>query len=76
MTDNNYFLTVTLDRFEGKEAILIADSGEKFNWPIKNLPTDSKEGDQLRLVLFNTASEKEEREKIAKTLLNEILKGE
>ncbi len=70
------YLKVTLDRFEGKDAILISESGQQFNWPLKNLPDDAKEGDQFHLILANSESEKEEKEKKAKALLNEILKNE
>ena len=63
-----------IDRFEGKFAIIAFDDGQSLKWPIKNLPEDSEEGMAVRLKLSTSRTETEEREKIAKTLLNEILK--
>jgi len=69
-----YFIKAVIDRFEGKQAILRIEDGQELIWPIKNLPEDAIEGSSVRLVLRTSRTDEEEREKLAKTLLNEILK--
>jgi hypothetical protein len=71
-----YFIKAVIDRFEGKNAVLRTEDGQELIWPIKNLPEDATEGSSIRLVLSTSITDKEEREKLAKTLLNEILKKE
>jgi hypothetical protein len=72
----SYFVRATVDRFEGKHAILKTDDKQEIKWLIKNLPDDIKEGSLVRLVVSTNRTEQVEREKLAKTLLNDILKGE
>jgi len=69
-----YYLSGTIDRFEGKIAIIKTDDGQEIKWPINNLPDDAEEGASVRLNLCTSKSDEEEREKIAKSMLNEILK--
>lgn len=71
--DTSYFVKGTVDRFEGIQAIVKTDDGQELNWPIKNLPEDAKKGAPLRLVMSTSQTDQEERGKIAKTLLNQIL---
>lgn len=68
-----YYIKVVIDRFEGKLAVLVTDDKQKILWPIKNLPDDVQEGSTVRLVISTTKTDQEEREKLAKTMLNEIL---
>lgn len=72
----SYFVRATVDRFEGKHAVLLTDDKQEIKWPIKNLPDDAKEGSLIRLIVSTNRTEQAEREKLAKALLNEILKGE
>lgn len=72
----SYFVRATVDRFEGKYAVLKTDDKQEIKWLIKNLPDDVKEGSLVRLVVSTHRTEQAEREKLAKTLLNDILKGE
>ena len=72
----SYFVHATVDRFEGRYAILETDDKHEIRWPIKNLPDDVKEGSLVRLAILTSKTEQAEREKLAKTLLNDILKGE
>ncbi|MDD5290137.1 MAG: DUF3006 domain-containing protein [Patescibacteria group bacterium] len=69
----NYERQVTIDRFEGTSAVLVFDDGKEIIWPIKNLPAEVKEGAVLRLTVSNEATAEEERRKLAKELINEIL---
>jgi hypothetical protein len=70
-----YSLEAVIDRFEGKFAVFKVNGQELF-WPIKNLPDDAKEGSVVRLYLSTSKTEEEEKEKIAKKILEEILKTE
>ena len=68
------FIKAVIDRFENRKAVLKTDDGQELLWPIKNLPDDVQEGTVVRIVIKTNQTDQEEREKIAKTLLNEILK--
>jgi hypothetical protein len=69
----NYERKVAIDRFEGTSAVLIFDDGTKLFWPRENLPEEVKEGMVLRLTISSEVSAEEERRKLAKELINEIL---
>ncbi|OGY43355.1 MAG: hypothetical protein A2731_00655 [Candidatus Buchananbacteria bacterium RIFCSPHIGHO2_01_FULL_39_8] len=71
----NYSLEGVIDRFEDKMAVIITKDGQKLLWPIKNLPDDVEIGRMVRIVLSTDKTQVEEREKIAKTILNKILKN-
>lgn len=70
------FLQATVDRFEGEYAILKTEDGEELKWPRKNLPSSVHEGNILYLQTMLNTEKEAEREKLAKTLLNEILKND
>jgi len=72
----SYSIRGVVDRFEGKLAIIKTDDGQEISWPIKNLPEDCQEGSVIRLTLSTSKTDQEEREKIAKAILNEVLKNE
>lgn len=67
------FIKATIDRFEGEVAVIKTDDGQEILWPKKDLPEDAKEGSALRLNASTSQGDEEERTKLAKTLLNEIL---
>ena len=71
-----YYIKAIIERFEGKFAVIKTDDKQKILWPIKNLPDDIREGSSIRLIFSTSKTEQEERTKVAKTMLNEILKGE
>lgn len=73
---DRYFLEGTIEGFEDKMAAIITKDGQKLLWPIKNLPEELGVGSQVRLVLSTSKTDQEEREYIAKTILNEILKSD
>lgn len=66
----------TIDKIEKEVAVLKFDDGQVLNWSLENLPADIEEGSRIKLVLFSDRSEQVEREELAKTVLNEILKTE
>lgn len=65
-----------VDRFEEKMAVIITKDGQKLLWPIKDLPEDCQQGCIVRLVLSTSETEQQEREIMAKTILNKILKND
>lgn len=67
------FLKATIDRFEGESAVIKTENSQEIIWPKNNLPEDAKEGTAIRLNLSTSKTDEEERAKLAKTLLNEIL---
>ena len=69
-----YFITGRLSHFVDRQARLQLEDGQSLDWPIKNLPDDIKEGDNLRLVLSTKATEEEERGKLAREILSQMLK--
>lgn len=73
---DNYFLEGVIDRFEEKMAIIITKDGQKLAWLIKNLPDSCVVGMSVRLVLSTEKTDEQEREKMAKTILNKILKND
>ncbi len=75
MQDKQNYLKGTIDRFEGKLAVIKLDEGQELHWPINNLPEGVKEGTAVRLILSTSESDEEERQEVAKALLNEILKN-
>lgn len=65
-----------IDRIEGQKAILSLDDGQKLNWPIEKLPPDCVEGSIVILNLNtgeNSGNEDDEKNLMAKNILNEIL---
>jgi hypothetical protein len=66
-------LKVTVDRLEGRYAVLTYGDGELL-WPKDKLPTRVHEGDALVLVAKRDEDATKDRTELAKTLLNELLK--
>lgn len=60
---------------EGSSAVLRAD-GQELVVPRAELPKDAQEGAVIFLLVSQSASEEEAREKLAKSILNEILNNE
>ena len=63
-----------IESFAGKFAVIVLDDGQKINWPTEQLPPDIQISQKIKLRLLNRDAEDEEREKLAKNILNEILK--
>lgn len=66
-------INLTIDRFEEEKVVLISDEGEEIIWPKGSFPKDAKEGDVLAFAIRSDVEEKEEKKKLAKEILNEIL---
>ncbi|NQT50333.1 DUF3006 domain-containing protein [Candidatus Kuenenbacteria bacterium] len=69
-------LKATIDRIEEDKAVLIFDDGQKLIVPINKLPANSTAGKVLELNLIANEDVTEEKENLAKDVLNEILSGE
>lgn len=69
------FLKAAIDRIEGESAVIKTENGQELIWPKDNLPADAREGTAIRLNLSTSKTDEEERAKLAKTLLNEILQN-
>lgn len=67
------FLKAAVDRLEGNFAVVKTEDGQELLWPIADLPEGVKEGTAVRLNLSTNQTDEEERTKLAKSLLNEIL---
>jgi len=65
--------TGIVDRIEGEMVVIRLANGQEIDWP-KEQMEDLKEGMSIRLVLQTEAEAELERQKLAKTILNEILK--
>ncbi len=72
---NRLSLAGKVEKFEGKNAVIIIEDGQRLLWPIKNLPADVEVNSEVRLILSTAKTDQAERAYLAKTILNEILKG-
>ena len=66
----------TIERFDDMFAIIALSDGQTIRWPIKDLPEDCAQGTRVRLVLKTSVSDQIEQEQLAKSILNEILRGD
>jgi len=69
------FLVGVIERFEGTMAVIKLSDSQKIFWPIKNLPEDLKEGQDVRIILSTDESDEQQRDQISTTILNQILKS-
>ncbi|MDP2754058.1 MAG: DUF3006 domain-containing protein [Nitrospirota bacterium] len=69
-------IKLTIDRFEGEKAVLIAESGEQIIWPKNKLPEQAREGMVLSFNVQNSEEAEKDKKELAKNILNEILKTE
>jgi hypothetical protein len=74
--ENQSFLKGVVDRFEGEKAVVRLDDGQQVIWPFNGLPEGLSEGEAVRLVLYTAKDDEVEREHLAKSILNEILKDQ
>lgn len=72
---DRYFLSGVIERFEDKRAVIVTADNQIFFWPIKDLPSAVQVGTKVRIVLTTSQTDQAERELVAKTILNKILKN-
>ncbi len=63
-------LKLIIDRIEGEKAVLKNENGDTFIWPAGYLPEESGE---KNILTFLITKGKNKDEKLAKSILNEIL---
>lgn len=63
-----------IDRLEEDFAVIILSGGGRIDWPISALPDDLEEGDAITFSINEDAKETDDREALAKEILNQILK--
>ena len=71
----DFFLKAVVKGFEGKFALLETEDNQKIRWPIKNIPEDAQENSEIRILVSTNKSAAEDREEVAKAVLNRILEG-
>lgn len=69
-------IKATIDRIEESKAVIRSDDGQTLLWPIENLPEDTSEGSVVYINLSKTEIGEQERENLAKDILNEIMNDE
>lgn len=69
-------MKAVLDRFEGGSAVLRLDGAQELVVPKDELPKGATEGSAFFVLISQSPSEEEAREKLAKSILNEILNPE
>lgn len=55
------------------KVLLICDDQTEIGWPLNLLPPNTNVGDIVKVIIHNSETDEQERQKLAKTLINEIL---
>lgn len=71
-----YSITGKIIRFEGKYAIIELEGGNNLAWPSARLPDDANEGSSVILKIRTPQGEAQEKEDVAKAILNQVLESE
>ena len=66
-------ISLTIDRFENGKAVLKTNDNETIIWPKNKLPDNLKEGSVLNFTIADDKYKEEDKKKLAKDILNEIL---
>lgn len=62
--------------FQDMVAVIETTQGQRIHWPIRNLPDDCVKGSEILVKIYTKDGEAQEKENIAKSLLNQILDTE
>lgn len=68
-------MQATIDRIENNKAVLKTNDGQEWLWPADQLPKDAQEGSVVELEIKSDKESEREREKLARAVLNEVLRG-
>lgn len=71
--NGQFTLTVKLLRVQGETAILITETGQEINWPASQVPAQLASGEMGKLILSSQTLIQEDKDELAKAILNEIL---
>ncbi len=66
-------ILLTIDRFEGEKAVLKTKDNQTIIWPKDKLPADAREGALLVFRITSDQDQTEDRRRLAREILNEIL---
>jgi ABC-type uncharacterized transport system YnjBCD ATPase subunit len=66
-------MKLTIDRFEGDQAVLKTEDNATIIWPKEKLPKNANAGSVLLFAVTNDVKGEEDSKKLAKDILNEIL---
>ena len=72
--DHKFVQIVKLKSLDGDRAVLTLPDGQELKWPKAFLPENLKVGQELRLLVHDKETDEKERQEIARTLLNELIK--
>ncbi len=57
------------------EAVLALNDGQELRWPKHLLPNGAEKGASVRIIIHDKKTDQEERDRLARSLLNEIFGG-
>lgn len=66
-------ISITIDRFEGDNAVLKSEDGHTIIWPKKFLPAETRESSVLNFNIHDVREDGERQKAKAKDILNEII---
>lgn len=65
-----------IKEYQGHQAVLETEDLQLLRWPIAQLPAGAAIGDTVYLVLHSAKGETEERQQLARSILNEIFSNQ
>ena len=68
-----YSQIVKILEIDDQSALLELADQQMIKWPISLLPRGAKAGDSLKMIIHDKKTDEEERQRLARTLLNEIM---
>lgn len=72
--DHKFVQKIKVKSLDGNHAILVLPDGQEMKWPKSLLPDDIKNNQELRIIVHDKKTEEDERQEIARALLNELIK--
>ncbi len=73
--EHGYYLEAVVKGFDGTFAVLETADVQTVMWPIKQLPDDISIGMSVRLLVSTEQSDEIEREKLAREVINSLLRS-
>ena len=71
--DHKFFQTAKVQSLDETKAILQFEDGQTITWPRTLLPQAIKKDQLVRVLVHDQATEEDERKRLAKALLNEVM---
>lgn len=68
-----YSIQATVLKLDEQSAVLKLIDGQTLNWPLELLPPGTKTNDPVKIIIHNKKTDEEERQRLARTLLNEVM---